>query len=40
MDRVLVNFTTTENLPATSEKAYPAATTDEVSFTAVPVHRP
>src|SRR5699024_1391903 len=39
-DKVLVNFTIIAKLPATSENAYPAATTEEVSFTAVPVHNP
>ena len=40
MERVRVSFTITAKPPAASEKAYPAATTDEVSFTAVAVHSP
>ena len=40
MDRVLVSLTMREKFPAASEKAYPAATTDEVSLTAVPVQSP
>ena len=40
MDRVLVSLTMSEKFPAASEKAYPAATTDEVSLTAVPVQSP
>ena len=40
IDNVRVSFTMTEKLPAASEKAYPAATTEEVSFTAVPIQSP
>ena len=40
MDKVRVSFTITEKPPAISENAYPAATTEDVSFTAVPVQRP
>ena len=38
--RVRVSLTVVAKSPAASLKAYPAATTEEVSFTAVPVHRP
>src|SRR5699024_4328949 len=40
IDKVLVSFTINEKLPAASENAYPAATTEDVSLTAVPVHSP
>jgi len=40
MNNVLVSFTMTAVLPANSEKAYPAATTEDVSLTAVPTHKP
>lgn len=36
IESVLVNLTIVAKSPAPSEKAYPVATTDEVSFTAVP----
>ena len=38
MDNVRVSFTMVAKSPAASEKAYPAATTLEVSLTAVPDH--
>ena len=37
---VLVSLTIVAKSPAPSEKAYPAATTLDVSFTAVPAHKP
>ena len=37
---VRVNFTIVAKSPAASEKAYPVATTEEVSFTAVPAQMP
>src|SRR5699024_6338564 len=40
MDKVRVNLTIVAKSPAASEKAYPAATTLEVSLIAVPVHNP
>ena len=40
MDSVRVSFTIVAKSPAASEKAYPAATTLDVSFTAVPAQRP
>jgi hypothetical protein len=40
IDRVLVSFTIVAKSPAASEKEYPVATTDDVSFTAVPAQRP
>ena len=40
MARVLVSLTMVAKSPAASLKAYPVATTLEVSLTAVPAHRP
>lgn len=40
IESVRVSFTIVAKSPATSLKAYPAATTLEVSFTAVPAHSP
>ena len=40
MESVLVSFTMVAKSPAASEKAYPVATTDDVSFTAVPAQSP
>ena len=40
MASVLVSFTIVAKSPAASEKAYPVATTEEVSLTAVPAHIP
>ena len=40
MASVLVSFTIVAKSPAPSEKAYPVATTEEVSFTAVPAQMP
>ena len=40
MESVLVNLTIVAKSPAPSENAYPVATTDEVSLTAVPAQIP
>ena len=40
IDNVRVSFTIVAKSPAASLKAYPAATTLDVSLTAVPVHNP
>ena len=40
INSVRVNLTIVASTPAASEKAYPAATTDDVSLTDVPTHRP
>ena len=40
IERVRVSFTIVAKFPAVSEKAYPAATTEDVSFTAVPAQSP